>query len=46
MREGFQAGIIKDLTRAIALPTPDGSNTEFLVERDFRHAGVSIMSNR
>lgn len=43
VREGFQAGIIKELSRAIALPTEDGMTTELLAERDFRHAGVAII---
>lgn len=41
-KHGFDAVILKPLTRAIALPLPTGGTTVDSVERDFAAAGVRI----
>ena len=44
VKVGFQAVIVKGLSRAIALPMAEGGTTEDAAERDFREAGVRIMA--
>jgi nicotinamidase/pyrazinamidase len=44
VRVGFRAVILKDLSRAIALPLAAGETTETVAERDFAEAGV-LMAN-
>ena len=40
-KEGFEAVVVKDLTRAIKMPEGD-SNTEILMDQQLRDAGVSL----
>ncbi|MBB3772606.1 nicotinamidase/pyrazinamidase [Angulomicrobium tetraedrale] len=40
---GFDAVIIKELSRAIALPLGEGGTTEDAAERDFHAAGVQVV---
>jgi nicotinamidase/pyrazinamidase len=42
-REGFDAVVVKNLTRAIAMPTGDGRTSADDAERDFRQAGVQLI---
>lgn len=44
VREGFAAVVVKDLTRAIALPLADGRTTATEAEARFRAAGVAVLS--
>jgi nicotinamidase/pyrazinamidase len=41
-REGFDAVVVKDLTRAIAMPAADGGTTVDEAERRFAEAGVVV----
>ncbi len=45
VREGFEATVLKDLTRSIALPVEDGSGqtTADLAEANFRNAAVTVV---
>jgi len=45
VKVGFQAVIVKELSRAIALPLPEGGTTEDAAERDFREAGVLAIAS-
>jgi nicotinamidase/pyrazinamidase len=42
VREGFEAVVLKPLTRAIAMPAPGGGTTADLAERRFAEAGVVL----
>jgi nicotinamidase/pyrazinamidase len=42
-REGFDAVVVKSLTRAIGMPTGDGRTTVDAAEREFRQAGVQLI---
>lgn len=42
--EGFQAIVIKDATRSIAMPTDDGNNTETLMDKKLKQAGIEVTS--
>lgn len=42
VREGFEAVVLKDLTRAIALPGADGGTTADQAETRFREIGVAV----
>ena len=42
VREGFEAVVLKELTRAIAMPAEGGSSTADLAEAEFRKAGVTL----
>jgi nicotinamidase/pyrazinamidase len=41
-REGFDAVVLKDLTRAIAMPLPDNGTTVDAMEAQFRDVGVVV----
>ena len=43
VKVGFQAVVVKELSRAIALPIADGGTTEDAAERDFSRAGVQVV---
>lgn len=45
VKVGLQAVIVKELSRAIALPIAEGGTTEDAVERDFHEAGVHAISS-
>jgi nicotinamidase/pyrazinamidase len=42
IREGFEAMVLKDLTRAIAMPAATGGSTSDEAEARFREAGVAV----
>ncbi|HEX8241102.1 MAG TPA: nicotinamidase [Allosphingosinicella sp.] len=42
VRDGFEAVVLKDLTRAIAMPAPGGGTTADEAEVRFREAGVAV----
>jgi nicotinamidase/pyrazinamidase len=42
VREGFEAVVLKDLTRAIAMPAGEGRTTVDEAEEKFREAGVEV----
>lgn len=42
VREGFEAVVLKDLTRAIAMPSAAGGTTADEAEERFREAGVAV----
>jgi len=42
VRDGFAAVVLKDLTRAIAMPLPGGGTTATAAERAFANAGVVL----
>jgi nicotinamidase/pyrazinamidase len=42
-REGFEAVVLKSLTKAIAMSDETGSTTADLAEQNFRKAGVALM---
>jgi len=44
VRQGFEAVVLKDLTRAIALPADDGTTVD-IAERSFREAGVIVVED-
>lgn len=41
-RLGFEAVVVKPLTRAIAMPSPDGGTSADAAERQLREAGVAL----
>jgi nicotinamidase/pyrazinamidase len=41
-RLGFEAVVVKPLTRAIGMPTPEGGTTVDAAERQFRETGVAL----
>ena len=43
VREGFEAAVLKPLTRAIAMDGPDGTSTVDAAEAEFRSAGVTLV---
>lgn len=42
-REGFEAVVLKQYCRAIAMPLPDGGTTATMAEAQFAAAGVTLM---
>jgi nicotinamidase/pyrazinamidase len=42
VREGFEAVVLKDLTRAIGMPAPGGGTIADEAERRFAEAGVAV----
>jgi nicotinamidase/pyrazinamidase len=43
VEQGFDVAVVRELTRAIAVPTPDGPSTADLADRRLHDAGVAII---
>ncbi|MFA7276709.1 MAG: nicotinamidase [Pseudobdellovibrionaceae bacterium] len=43
-KEGFEAIVVKDATRSIAMPTSEGNTTETDMDRQLQEAGVKVVS--